>query len=100
MTGSGGGDIACIRAMSCGMGARMNLPLVNLAVLLSVASIMCVAMTLAWLYFGRQRYAQLWALSAAGAVVQWTVSAYARIEFPDETWPLFITGALIAVDLR
>lgn len=76
----------------------MNLPLVNLAVLLSVASIMCVALTLAWLYFGRQRYAQLWALSAAGAVLQWSVSAYARIEFPGEAWPLFITGTLVAVD--
>ncbi|MBY8822928.1 GGDEF domain-containing protein [Sphingomonas colocasiae] len=76
----------------------MNLPLVNLAVLLSVASIMCVALTLAWLYFGRQRYAQLWALSAAGAVVQWSVSALARIEFPDQAWPLFITGTLVAVD--
>jgi diguanylate cyclase (GGDEF)-like protein len=76
----------------------MNLPLVNLAVLLSVASIMCVAMTLAWLYFGRQRYAQLWALSAAGAVLQWSISAYARITMPNEVWPLFITGMLVAVD--
>lgn len=76
----------------------MNLPLVNLAVLLSVASIMCVALTLAWLYFGRQRYAQLWALSAAGAVLQWSISALARIEFPGEAWPLFVTGALVAVD--
>ncbi len=76
----------------------MNLPLVNLAVLVSTAAILCVGMMLAWLYFGRQRYAQLWALSAAGAVLQWSVSGYARIVIPDAVWPLFITGTLVAVD--
>jgi diguanylate cyclase (GGDEF)-like protein len=76
----------------------MNLALVNLAILIAVAAVMCASMTMGWLYFGRLRYAQLWAFSAAGGLLQWTLSAYARAAIPDAAWPLFITGALVAND--
>lgn len=76
----------------------MNLPLMNLAVLISTATSICVAMTLCWVYFGRFRYAQLWAISAAGSAVQWMFTVLTRVTVPDALWPLAVTGILVVID--
>lgn len=73
----------------------MNLPLVNLAILIATSAILCAAMSLGWLYFGRRRYAWLWALSAAASLAQWSFNAFTRMVFPGDTWPLIITGLLV-----
>jgi diguanylate cyclase (GGDEF)-like protein len=75
----------------------MNLPFVNLAILIATSAILCGAMSLGWLYFGRLRYAQLWALSAAASLAQWSFNTFSRSAFPGETWPLIITGLLVVI---
>ncbi len=49
----------------------MNPAFVILSVLFSTAVIMTVAMTLAWLHFGRERHVLIWAVSFGLSVVQW-----------------------------
>ncbi|WP_070154610.1 GGDEF domain-containing protein [Sphingobium phenoxybenzoativorans] len=49
----------------------MNPHVVILSVLFFTSSIMCVAMTLAWLSFGRDRHVLYWAMSYGIAVLQW-----------------------------
>jgi diguanylate cyclase (GGDEF)-like protein len=52
----------------------MNPHVVILSVLFFTSSIMCVAMTLAWLSFGRDRHVLYWALSYGFAVLQWVLN--------------------------
>jgi diguanylate cyclase (GGDEF)-like protein len=57
----------------------MNPHLVILSVLFFTSSIMCVAMTLAWLHFGRDRHVLYWAISYGLAVLQWLVNGTALL---------------------
>ncbi|HEX7781178.1 MAG TPA: GGDEF domain-containing protein [Sphingobium sp.] len=52
----------------------MNPHVVILSVLFFTSSIMCVAMTLAWFSFGRDRHVLYWALSYGVSVLQWLLN--------------------------
>ncbi len=53
----------------------MNPAVVILSVVFFTSAVMTVAMTLAWLHFGRERYVAMWALSYGLSVVQWIFNA-------------------------
>jgi diguanylate cyclase (GGDEF)-like protein len=53
----------------------VNPTLIILSVLLSTSGVMWVAMTLAWVHFGRERHVLLWSCSYALSMMQWVAMA-------------------------
>lgn len=85
----------------------MNPALVILFVLFTTSSMLCVAMTLAWLHFGRQRHALSWALAYGGGAVQWAINAVMLMLAPGHPLPIIVgtllvltTSSLIAIGCR
>ncbi|RJF91047.1 sensor domain-containing diguanylate cyclase [Sphingomonas cavernae] len=73
----------------------MNPLLIIFSVLIFSSMVLCIAMTLAWIHFGRQRHALSWALAYGGGVLQWTVNAAGLMLFPDHLWPFVIASMLV-----
>ncbi|MBB5687194.1 GGDEF domain-containing protein [Sphingobium boeckii] len=76
----------------------MNIALTNLAILISTALMLCLAMSLSWLYFGRQRYALIWAVAAGGGALHWTLNAAARASDNNADWVMIVSGILVVID--
>jgi len=75
----------------------MNQAVIILSVLFFTASILCVAMTLAWLHFGRQRHAAIWAFAFGGGAVQWVINAGGVLLMPHSRLPLILAASMVVV---
>lgn len=77
------------------------------SLLLSTSLILCVAMTLAWLYLGRQRYVLTWAVGYGFGVMHWLANLLGFALFPESRlatamsaiFPV-ITSSLAAIGCR
>jgi diguanylate cyclase (GGDEF)-like protein len=83
----------------------MNPHLVILSVLFFTSSIMCVAMTLAWLHFGRDKHVLFWAISYGLSVLQWLVNGSALFLGIQPLMTLaglitLVSSALVAIGAR
>lgn len=86
-------------------GWRMNAPAILLSLLFGTAAVMTVALTVAWLHFGRQRHVLTWTASYAMGMVQWTANACGFF-LKSPGWfivtgvGLIISGSLLAIGIR
>lgn len=83
----------------------MSSVLVILSLLFSTSGVMCAAMALAWLQFGRERHVLFWALSYALLTVQWAVNALALEPGNDRLLVvvdlcMLVSSALLAIGAR
>lgn len=76
----------------------MNIALTNLAILICTATMLCLAMTLSWLYFGRRRHTLFWAIAAGGGAVHWSINAVARSQGHNYDWVMIISGILVVIN--
>ena len=76
----------------------MNVALTNLGILICMSSMLCAAMTLSFFYFGRKRYTLMWAISAGGAAVQWSLNAIANVTGQKTAWVMIVAGILVIID--
>ena len=75
----------------------MSQAAIILSVLFFTATIMCTAMALAWLHFGRKSHAATWAFAFGGGAVQWVVNALGVIVMPGSVVPVILAASLVVV---
>lgn len=76
----------------------MNLELITICVLLATSMALFFAMSIAWACFGRHRYALLWSMAAAGAILQWTIAIVGKLAFPGAALPAILTTQLVVIN--
>ena len=76
----------------------MNLALTSLSILICTSISLCGTMILCWLYFGRHPYALIWAISAGGTALQWTLNAIGQATGVNQPLLLILTGTLVAIN--
>ncbi|MFC3441464.1 diguanylate cyclase [Sphingobium rhizovicinum] len=83
----------------------MNAPAILLSLLFGTATVMTVALTVAWLHFGRQRHVLTWTASYAVGMLQWMANA-GGFFLKSPGWfiltgvGLIISGSLLAIGVR
>ena len=83
----------------------MNAPAILLSLLFGTATVMTVALTVAWLHFGRQRHVLTWTASYAVGMLQWMANA-GGFFLKSAGWfiltgvGLIISGSLLAIGVR
>ena len=75
----------------------MNPAVVILSVLFFTSSIMCAAMVLAWVHFGRKAHAATWACAFGLGAVQWVINALGVIMMPGNVTPIILASAIVIV---
>jgi len=73
----------------------LNPAIVILSVLFFTSTILCIAMTLAWRHFGRQRHALSWALAFGGGALQWIINATGVLVWPGSPIPPIVASILV-----
>lgn len=58
---------------------------------------LCIAMTLAWLHFGRQRHALSWSLAYGSGALQWGINAFGFMLWPGNPIPLIIASIMVII---
>jgi diguanylate cyclase (GGDEF)-like protein len=83
----------------------MNAAAILLSLLFGTAAVMTVALTVAWLHFGRQKHVLTWTASYAVGMLQWTANA-GGFFLKSPGWyiltgvGLIISGSLLAIGVR
>lgn len=83
----------------------MNAPAIILSLLFGTATVMTVALSVAWSHFGRQRHVLTWTASYAVGMFQWAANA-AGFFLKSPGWyivtgfGLIVSGSLLAVGVR
>lgn len=67
---------------------------VTFTVLTFTSAILCIAMLLAWMHFGRRPYALSWALAYGCGMLQWAINATGNMVFKGHPVPLVIASML------
>lgn len=86
-------------------GCRMNAAAILLSLLFGTATVMTVALTVAWLHFGRQKHVLTWTASYAVGMLQWMANAGGYF-LKSPGWfivtgvGLIISGSLLAIGVR
>ncbi|WP_088182125.1 GGDEF domain-containing protein [Sphingobium sp. Z007] len=83
----------------------MNAPAILLSLLFGTAAVMTLALTVAWLHFGRQRHVLTWTAAYGVGMVQWAANACGFF-LKSPVWfivtgvGLIISGSLLAIGIR
>jgi diguanylate cyclase (GGDEF)-like protein len=83
----------------------MNAPAILLSLLFGTATVMTVALAVAWFHFGRQKYVLTWTGSYAVGMLQWMANA-GGFFLKSPAWfiitgiGLIISGSLLAIGVR
>ncbi|WP_298396870.1 diguanylate cyclase [Sphingobium sp.] len=83
----------------------MNAPAILLSLLFGTATVMTIALTVAWLHFGRQRHVLTWTASYAVGMLQWMANA-GGFFLKSPGWfiitgvGLIASGSLLAIGVR
>lgn len=86
-------------------GCCMNAAAILLSLLFGTAAVMTVALTVAWLHFGRQRHVLTWTASYGVGMLQWMANAVGFFS-KSPAWfiltgtLLIISGSLMAIGVR
>lgn len=75
----------------------MNPAVVILSVLFFTSGIMCAAMIMAWIHFGRDRHAATWACAFGLGALQWIVNAVGVMAMPGQVAPIILASAIVIV---
>lgn len=70
---------------------------VAFTVLFFVSSVLCIAMLLAWLHFGKRTHALTWALAYGGGMVQWIANGAGLVMWPGNPALLTLTSIMVLV---